>query len=120
MFLLLMIMEGFSILVVNMGTPLFIELQDGDVALNDKGKEEDPFMVKSFPTSCTSNKDRILPQLTLTIKTLILTTKITKSPGGTVKLSHGWSKPGSSSLSQFSTLHLHLLNRHQTKLGPPS
>ena len=115
MFLLLMIMEGFSILVVNMGTPLFIELQDGDVALNDKGKEEDPCMVKGFPTSCTSDMDRILPQLTLmTIKTLILTTKMTKSPGGTVKLSQGWSKPGSSSSSQFSTLHLHLQNRQNS------
>ena len=88
---------------------------------DDEGRRKIPSDDSMYgQTSCTSDKDRILPRLTLTIKTLILTTKITKSPGGTVKLSHGWSKPGSSSLSQFSTLHLHLLNRHQTKLGPPS
>ena len=32
--------------------------------------------------------------------------EIDKLPGGNVKLSQGWSKAGSSSSSQFSTLHL--------------
>ena len=77
---------------------------------DDEGRRNIPSGDSMYgQTSCTSDKDRILPQLTLmTIKTLILTTKMTKSPGGTVKLSQGWSKPGSSSSSQFSTLHLHL------------
>ena len=83
---------------------------------DDEGRRKIPSDDSMYgQTSCTSDMDRILPQLTLmTIKTLILTTKMTKSPGGTVKLSQGWSKPGSSSSSQFSTLHLHLQNRQNS------